>query len=426
MQREDENMKRFLSALFAGILLLSLCACGGQTSPVETTQPQTTAEPVDYSVPSPMTTRNYSFEETPTPEQLRQTAIQAMRDLLSIQWCTDETLAYYKSGPVSKKRFEHKPENTYAGTLYSNASTGLFQFMEFYDQETGKFSYPAPVYVLKEELGNSCADSLLWGWSSVCNSIQGGFYPIMMCYSNGYLPVGDYTYNTDIKTFAQQPSQQIVELNGIEKIMACYTLVQPADALVSNTNNHAIMAIDKPHVVYNDDGTINTKASYIPIQDQRGGDGNGFYDQTIDGNVIHYSGRTRYNFTFELLLKQHYIPVTTAEFTGGKAYEPAAVSVSNEACDSVDALCKTMVSSNYPLAVVRVVATDAGGQETVLGRELFGGADEEGVPRSFLLGDMDLFESFSENESNKAGTIIRIDVIVSTGEVFSPITFTIS
>ena len=414
-------MKRIFCALLSCILIFGLFGCNNNTAPAETSAPVNT----DFAVPSPLSTRIYTLEGEPTTDQLRQTAIQAMRDLLSIQWCIDEAIVYYKSGPVSKKRFEHKPEQIYAGTIYSNASTGLFQFMEYYDQQTGKFTYPAPAYVIKEKLGNSCADSMLWAWSSVCNSIKGGYYPVTMVYKNGYLPVGGYTYNFEIETFNQQPSNKIIELNGEEKIIECYTLVQPADSLISNTDNHAMMVLEPAHVVYKPDGTIDLEKSYVNIQDQRGGDGNGFYDQTINGNVIHYSGRTSYNYTFAKLLEKNYIPVTTAEFIGEKPYEAATVTVDDSICTDLDALMAVTVESNYPLAVIRVTAIDANGNETVLDRALFSGAAETGVPRSYTLGEMELWSTFSENEANKPGTQLRIDVIVSTGETFTPITMTL-
>ena len=420
-------MKKLLCAILSCILLLSMFGCGNQAATVTTEDGnnEATQPAQDYVVPSPMTTRIYTFDSDPTPEQLRQTAIQAMRDLLSIQWSTDEVIAYYKTGPVSKKRFEHKPGETYAGTLYSNASTGLFQFMEFYNQETGAFKYPEPPYILKEALGNSCADSLLWGWSSVCNSITGGYYPVMMVYKNGYLPVGGYTYNFEIDSFNQQPSRQIVELNGEDKIVECYMQVQPADSLVSNTNNHALMVLEEAHVEYKADGSIDLEKSYINIQDQRGGDGKGFYDQIVDGNVLHYSGRTSFHFTFDKLLKDHYIPVTTAEFTGEKAYEKATLTTDDSACDTLDALKAASVTSNYPLAVLRVTAIDEAGNETVLERKLFGGKDETGVPRTFQIGDLKMWEKFGENEANKPGNQLRVDVIVSTGETFTPYTVTL-
>ena len=418
-------MKRLIAILLASILTLGLCACTDNAA-APSTAPTETGVDSNFSVPAPMAVPMYAQDTSASSDQLRQTAVQAMRDLLSIQWCTDIDIAYYKSGSVSKKRFEHLPGNIYAGTIYSNAATGIFQFMEYYEQERGLFSFSEPVYLMKEKVGNSCADSLLWGWSSVCNSITGGFYYNAMVYSNGYLPVGGYTYDTDIKSYMECPTNTIIEKNGTGKIIDCYTLVNMADALVSSTDKHAIMAIEPAHVVYTADGAVDTAASYITIQDQRGGDGKGFYDQTADGNVIHYSGRTSFNYTFDMLLEKNYVPVTTAEFQGEKAYDKAVLEVSNDACSDTDALQQVTVSSNYPLAVIRLVATDEAGTRNVLDRVLFSGASDTGVPRTYALADMESVMNLAANEHCKPGTTISIDVILSTGDTFTPIQFSIA
>ena len=420
-------MKRIISLILAAVTILALAGCSqkeatsteqGSAAPMTTTTPDPTLTAENFTVPAPMATPVYTFEGEPTTDELRQTAVQAMNDLLSIQWCTEIEIAYYKTGPVSKKRFEHMPMNIYAGTIYSNASTGLFQFMEFYDQETGKFSYPGPVYLIKEAVGNSCADSLLWGYSTFCNSIQGGFFPATMVYSNGYLPVGNYTYDRSIKTYVQYPSNEIIKANGDDKILECYTLVQPADALVSTTANHAMMAIAPAHVEYNDDGTLSTSRSYITIQDQRGGSGDGFYDQYENGNVIHYSGRTTYDFTFAELLEKHYIPVTTAEFTGDKAYDKATCTLDNTNFTNLSEFLETTVSSNYPLAIVRATIITKNGTETVLVRELFSGKEETGVPRSYAFSEMNELNIYKTAGHGFEGSTIRIEAVVSTGEEF--------
>ena len=63
-------------------------------------------------------------------------------------------------------------------------------------------------------MGSSCADCLIWGWNTVCNSIVGSYYPVTMVYANGYYPVGDYTYDTSISTFNRLPTNTIIEQNG--------------------------------------------------------------------------------------------------------------------------------------------------------------------------------------------------------------------
>lgn len=404
-------MKKIVLTFLVITFLFSIVGCG------KSKELQDSEEKSNFSVPHPMEYPVYTFEYTPNQEDLRYTAISAMRDLLSIQWHTPIEIAYRKTGPVSAKHFKHHPNTIYAGTIYSNASTGLFQFLEFYDYKTGAFSYPGSVNEMKEALGNSCADSLLWGWSTVCNSISGGYYPATMVYANGYRPVGDYKYDFRIRTFNQYPTQKILEKNGEERMLECYMQVQPADALITTTDNHAMMAIEAPHVVYLSDGSIDLERSYITIQDQRGGSGAGFYEQTVNGNVLHYSGRLSFNFTFAELLKQHYIPVTTDEFLGVKKYEEATVSLDNVDCNTPQALMNTSVSSNYPLAVVRATLVEESGKETVLDRVLFDGALETGVPKTYSFKNMDCLQDIAENK----GCTLRIDVIVSTGQLFTPV-----
>lgn len=416
-------MKQLLSILLIFALLLSLCACNNNTPEGSTPETTITKEMSEsYKVPAPMAYPDYTFSDAPTPMQLRETAVKAMKDLLSIQWCTPKEISYKKTGPVNNKQFSHKPANTYAGTLYSNASTGLYQFMEFYNPETGMLEYPFPISQLQHDLGNSCADSLLWGWSSVCNSITAGFYPVYMVQKNGYLPVGPYSYNEKIASYNECPSFKIIEFNGDDVICQSYAQMLPADALVSTSANHAMMVIKAPNVVYNDDGTINTNDSTVVIQDQRGGDGNGFYKVIENGNTIQYSGRVYHECSFAYLLEKHYIPVTAAEFSGAKAYEQATVTADQD-CDSIETMKQTTVSSNYPLAVIRVVIMDENGNRNILGRRLFGGADKEGVPRSYLLSKLACLSALPYSPLNKPGNTFKIEVITSTGELFTPVAF---
>lgn len=371
-----------------------------------------------YKVPDPMEYPDYTFSSEPTPEQLRQMAITAMRDMLSIQWCTEQEIRYRKNGPVNKKEFVHAPENTYGGLLYSTASTGIFQFFEYYNQKTGCLEYPGTSDELKLELGNSCADALLWAWSTVCNSIKGGFYPVLMVPQNGYLMVGDYTYRQNIQSYNEMPSYAIIENNGNDVILDAYSKMLPADALLSNTDNHAMMVIEAPVVVYLSDGKIDPENSYVMIQDQRAG-GSTFYVEEVDGHTVNFSGKLHDKKTFANLLEKNYIPVTTAEFLGTKPYEKASVSAS-QVCSSVADLQNTTIVANYPLAVINILSVDNQGKSTVLYRQMFGGADMYGVPREFEFSEIDELSQLSPT----TGCTIKVEVVVSTGERFYPISFT--
>ena len=372
-----------------------------------------------YSVPEPMQYPDYTFDSQPDPMEMRMMAVQAMRDILCIQWHTEKELNYRKNGPLNHKQFVYEPRKTYAGLLYSTASTGIFQFLEYYNYDTGCLEYPGTVDDLKLEIGNSCADALLWGWSAVCNSITGGFYPALMVPSNGYKPVGSYTFRQNIQSYNELPSYAIIDINPKEVMLDAYAKMLPADALISTKENHALMVIEAPVVTYLADGTIDSANSYVMIQDQKAG-GSKSLKEVVNGIAIQYSGRLSAKYTFDKLLEKKYIPVTAAEFTGEKAYEQATVTVNDPNCSSISALKDITVGANYPLAVVNILSIDANGNQTVLARAMFGGSSMHGVPRSYALSEMDSIETLSPDP----GCTVKLEVVVATGERFYPIAFT--
>ena len=412
-------MKR-IYALLTVTALLFLCACGGQPEPTPQTLPPTTAatDPSGYVVNGVMKYPAYTFDEDPSLLTLRLMAVSAFKDLLSIRWSTATPITYNKTGPVSDKTFQHEVDVTYAGTIYSNANTGIFQFLEFYDFETGRLVYPGEVDEMKETIGASCSDAMVWGLTTVCNSITGPYYPATMVYKNGFLPVGNYTYDFSIQSYTLHPTYKIVEDNGANVILEAYTMVRPGDMFVSTPDNHGMMAISVPSVIYKSDGSIDLDKSYVMIQDQRGGRGAGFYEEKEGGEIIRYSGRTSAKFTFKQLLDKSYLPVTTAEFAGLKPYEKATASISIESCSSINDLLGATVSSNYPLAVVNIKVRDPFGNEAVIGRKLFGGGEQGGVPREFALSEMECLTNFAESIYNTPSYTIQVEVVPSTGERF--------
>lgn len=426
-------MRRFSMLLLCAVMLLSACGSNqadpGTTSGTETSEPPQTvtvpeeslpfADKTGYTVTDPLSYPDYVHEAGAASMKLRLTAVRAMRDLLSIRWSTARDIAYYKTGPVSNKFFQHVSDTTYAGVIYSNASAGLFQFMEYYDQSTGRLFFNGTTDELKRTLGSSCADALIWSWTTVCNSVSGSYYPSTMVYANGYIPVGNYTYDYSVKNYNILPTNKILELNGTDVIIEAYTLVQPADALVSTPDNHAMMVIDPPTVIYNEDGSVNTEKSFVTIQDQRGGQGQGFYERTEDGELFLYSGRVEYNYTFDMLLEKSYLPVTTAEFLGQQEYAVPSVTASD--CSTLEDVLNASVESNYPLAVVNAILVDSQGGTYTLGRVCFSGADEPGVPRTYALGQMEALTAFADSALNTAPYRLRIEVVTSTGARFIPI-----
>ena len=394
--------------LFAALLLFAGCE-------TETTSPEETSP--HYKVPSPMTYPDYTFSETPDTDDLRQTAVQAMRDLLTIQWTPVTGISYYNTAGRDKQ-FDYNPGTPYGGILYSGAGSGLFQFLEYYDTETGRLSYPGTGDELRKAIGSGCADSLLWSWGTVANSFSSGYYPSVMVQKNGYLPVGDYTYDPDIKSYYILSTKDIIEKNGITVILNAYTQVLPADALISSSADHAMMVLEKPTVVYLPDGSIDTNNSYVMIQDQRGGRTSTSFYEVMDGKTtIYFNSGTYLKMTFETLLTKNYIPVTLAEFTGEKAYEKAAVTTQGKACEELKDLQNVMIESNYPLAFICAKLVDIKGNETELDKILFHGANGDGPPKTYNLSQWETLHTL-ETVNYRA---LKIEVVVSTGELFTPV-----
>ena len=75
-------MKRLIAILLAGILTLGLCACADNAA-TPSTAPTETGVDSNFSVPAPMAVPVYAQDTSANSDQLRQTAVQAMRDLLS-------------------------------------------------------------------------------------------------------------------------------------------------------------------------------------------------------------------------------------------------------------------------------------------------------------------------------------------------------
>lgn len=387
-------MKKTIAIILLVATILSLAGCG-------------------YKVAKPMQYPDYTFEDTPDAMQLRMTAVKATRDLLTIRWFIENNMEY-KHSP-NKRALLYEGEKTYAGLMYTKASSGLFQFLEYYNYENGCLEYPGTADDLKLELGSACADSLLWSISTVCNSISGGFYPVMMVPANGFIPVGNYTIPENISSFHEMPSYAIIENTPTAVMLDAYSKTLPADLLISNKGDHAMMVVAEPTVVYLSSGSIDPDNSYLLIQDQwSSGD-----EVEMDGETVKLTGRLDLKFTFAELLEKKYIPLTVAEFTGEKAYEKAEITVSNPNCSSLTELKDVTVDANYPFTVMNILSIDSKGNETVLSRKLFKGSDTNGPTRTFKVSELK-----PDQLSPAAGSVIKLEVVLSTGERFYPIEFT--
>ena len=387
-------MKKIIAATLAVLMILLCTGCSAKVS-------------VPEAYP------DYTFKNSPDTDQLRQTAVRAMRDLLTIEWTPAAGISYYNTAGRDKQ-FDYMPGTTYGGLLYSGASSGLFHFLEFYDMKTGVLTYPGTGDDLRKNIGSGCADSLLWSWATVSNSFSCGYYPSMMVYQNGFLPVGDYTYDFKLQSYYNLPTQAIIEKNGENIILDAYTKVLPADALISSSVDHAMMVIENPTVVHTDNGAIDKDNSFIVIQDQRGGTGTGFLEEEANGHAVHFNSARSLKMTFAELIKKNYIPVTVAEFAGEKPYDKPDVKLIGGNCKKLSNAQCAVVEANYPIAVLNLIVTDLDDRISIYDKILIHSASTAGPARTYDLSKWDALQEFDADGFKK----IQLEVVISTGQRF--------
>ena len=118
-------MKKLIALLLAIVMVLGMTACSEEKKSSESNSAAATkpakVDPTGFVVPEPMTERpTYLVSENPTVEELRQTAVQAMHDMLSIQWSVTDGFKYNKTGAVSNKDYIYQPDTIYNGLPYDN------------------------------------------------------------------------------------------------------------------------------------------------------------------------------------------------------------------------------------------------------------------------------------------------------------------
>lgn len=386
---------RFFSLIvlaLAATMLLS--ACG--TTPTETATQPATGEVTATGEENEQKTLNIAnpkkaLEAIPVAssdmsiDQLREIAANYMRLQTSIPWVPAKDYSYVMT--TSGKNETFKQNVIYGGMPYTHNSGSLYAFLDFYDAETGVLNLPNASYI-GEVIGNDCADAVFWGWARFSTTINFTLTRYMQ-QSKGALRVGSYTYDDSIKDFADYYTTTICKDNGEQTMFRSYAEIQMGDGFVmcnKGGQGHAIMAASKPVVVYNDDGTINPDQSYVFILEQHSNQverplsaNNESIQNMIDGtvyeakevdfsskndSVVHNISGVDNKFTFTKLFKTGYLPITCAELRGTKAIEKATVSceVQPEAAVDNDALNAIVVVSNYRVAKISTVITDADGK----------------------------------------------------------------
>ena len=361
-------MKRALSFVICILMLLGLCACGGNT----TTQVETTAatEPPapkeKTNVAEPLTWEKINAipiaNDAMTEEELRQICLDTFRLQLTFGW-TPNVTTDYNSGMSDKTFYKG---SVYGGPPYQSGRFGnIYKWMYFYDEENGMLDLTGGQDTLAK-ICNQCTGGAITGWSRVVNTMNfkdtGGINETAGC-----LRVGPYTYDENIKYYTQRDTYTICADNGAVTMWESYAAMKPADGIVNfKVNNNGggaghVRMVSSVNVVRTSDGGIDGLKSTITYLDQWA-----VYSEATQSNGIPYEveGGVDVVMTFLDLMNNGYLPFTFAELNKQDPVEKAVVtlSVSGDSVKSAD-LARATIKSNYIMSDITVSITDGNGKE---------------------------------------------------------------
>lgn len=357
-------MKKTIALVLCAVMLLGLCACGGQTeTPPETTVPA--VPKVKTDVAEPLTWERINAipvaDDSMTEEQLRQICIDTFRLQLTFGW-TPNITTDYNSGMSDKTFYEGR---VYGGPPYQSGRFGnIYKWMYFYDEENGMLDLSGGQDTLAK-ICNQCTGGAITGWGRVVNTMNfkdtGGINETAGC-----LRVGPYTYDENIKYYSQRDTYQICMDNGVATMWESYAALKPADGMVnfkaSETGGAGhVRMVSSVNVVRNEDGSVNGLQSTLTYLDQWA-----VYSEAIQSNGISYEveGGVDVVMTFMDVYNNGYLPFTFAELNKQDPVEKAeaSLSISGESVKTSD-LSRAIISSNYIMSDITVSITDSTGKE---------------------------------------------------------------
>ena len=378
-------MKRTLSLFLCLLMLLPLfAACGSkQLETPEETKPEektveTKAETPKNPLPEIPAENRLSAEKiaafpianaSMTEDELRKLCVEFFRFSQTFAWTPSETWRYtIGSNTTAHYMTQGK---VYGGFPYLHGSGNVYRMLEYYDEETGEVNM-AEAGKNQRFFGNFCSYGSGWGFSRVINSAKHGLTDSMVP-KNGYIPLGSYKMNMDLKKFPENETVAICQGNGKDVMYASYALLKPADALVYYTTGGHIIMVSSVHVEKNADGKIDGGKSYVTFIDQATDE---WDSKLANGKSYEIQGGVDKKYTFSKLFNSSYIPYTFAEFLGTDPVEAGEAKLDTEKTElTLDELIATKLTANYIISdiFVEFVGADGKTAETKVIRTGYGG-----------------------------------------------------
>ncbi|MBE6711997.1 MAG: hypothetical protein E7580_00590 [Ruminococcaceae bacterium] len=304
-----------------------------------------------------------------TEEELRNLCVEFFRFSQTFAWTPDEAWSYTIGSSTTKHTLA--PGTVYGGFPYLHGAGNVYRMLEFYDEETGEVNMKE-AGMNQRYFGNFCSYGSAWGFSRVINSASHKLTQNMVP-AEGYIPIGPYKMNTELKEFPENETVAICTGNGEQTMFESYACLKPADALVYYTTGGHIIMCSSVHVERNADNTINGEASYITFIDQA----TAWWDGTLaNGNSYRVQGGVDKKATFAKLFKSAYIPYTFAEFQGTDPVEPGIAALDTDKTElTLQELIDSNLTANYIISDVHIhfIGSDGKTVDTKVIRTGYGG-----------------------------------------------------
>lgn len=301
--------------------------------------------------------------------QMRSLCVDFFRYAKTALWTPDESIRYIKNAKGTA-------DSMTGGTLYGglpyvgNASGNIYRLIDYLDESTGKVDMSDMLNLTGGQLettdlryfGNQCANGVRVGWGRVINSVS-KFYTAAITKANGYIPLGDYTYDNQIEAWSTEyGTDECCRENGEQTMYRSYALLQMADGLVYYTTaGHVIMAATAAHVEYAADGSIDPDNSYITIIDQAQ---KWETHVAADGRDCQIKSSVDAKVTFRKLYESNYLPFTFGEFVGTNGVEATSCTFSHtDSTITKKQLLTGKVTSNYSITDAYAIVTDSAGNQ---------------------------------------------------------------
>lgn len=299
-------------------------------------------------------------------DELRANIIEYFNAMSAVKWIAPEKIDFTQSSGWTTSLIYERGQ-TYYGLPYTSGRAGvsLQEFLLYLDE---KDTYIGPIG-WKDIVGGDCGSPRrAWAWGgALCN--EGMLYADFefMRGENKNKPkqiivkVGDFDdskYTSDTPT-----TQNIIAVNGEDIMCEAYAKLKPCDFIgkrfILSSNGkiaqHICMIVEEATVVRTNAGKISPSKSYIVYSEQTS------TVYKVDGKNTTW--RLNVKVSFSELLRQGYIPMSTATLQKGVIEEPyidISGTTKPENFANSD-LIKGSVKSNYNIFIMEAFITDKDG-----------------------------------------------------------------